>query len=303
MGRTSPRERFSLWLQVKRQEYQARAKELRFVLYRVRRSPLTIVGFIFILLISCVAIFAPWLATHNPLKTDISHKLEPPSPSHLFGTDQLGRDVFSRVVYGSRISLQAGLTIVGIAMVVGILLGSVAGYFGGWIDEVITRVTDIFLSLPGLVLALVVAAALGPSLTNNVIALSAVWWPWYTRLVRGQILSIKENPYVEAARAAGASNLRIIFSHVLPNCISPIIVLATLDMGFAILASSGLSFIGLGAQPPIPELGAMLSEARNYIRESWWFPVFPGLAVSITVLAFNLVGDGFRDILDPKFRR
>lgn len=303
MSRSSPRERFSHWLQVKRQEYRARAKELRFALYRVRRSPLTIFGFILILLIICVAIFAPWLATHNPLKTDISHKLEPPGPSHLFGTDQLGRDIFSRIVYGSRISLQAGLTIVGIAMVVGILLGSVAGYFGGWIDEAITRVTDVFLSLPGLILALVVAAALGPSLTNNVIALSAVWWPWYTRLVRGQILSIKENPYVEAARAAGASNLRIIFSHVLPNCISPIVVLATLDMGFAILTSSGLSFIGLGAQPPTPEWGAMLSEARNYIRESWWFPVFPGLAVSITVLAFNLVGDGFRDILDPKFRR
>lgn len=303
MTRKSSRERFGLWLQIKKQEYQARSKELRFAMYRVRRSPLTIVGFIFIIPIILMAGFAPWLATHNPLKTDISHKLEPPSPSHLFGTDQLGRDIFSRVVYGSRISLQAGITIVGIAMVVGILLGSIAGYFGGWIDEAITRVTDVFLSLPSLILALVVAAALGPSLTNTVIALSAVWWPWYTRLVRGQILSIKENPYVEAARAAGATNLRIIFSHVLPNCISPIIVLATLDLGFAILTSSGLSFIGLGAQPPTPEWGAMLSEARNYIRESWWFPVFPGLAVSITVLAFNLVGDGFRDILDPKFRR
>lgn len=303
MTRKSSRERFGLWLQVKKQEYQARSKELRFALYRIRRSPLTIVGFILIIPVILVAVFAPWFATHNPLKTDISHKLEPPSTSHLFGTDQLGRDIFSRVVYGSRISLQAGFTIVGIAMVVGILLGSIAGYFGGWIDEAITRVTDIFLSLPSLILALVVAAALGPSLTNTVIALSAVWWPWYTRLVRGQILSIKENPYVEAARAGGATNLRIIFSHVLPNCISPIVVLATLDLGFAILTSSGLSFIGLGAQPPIPEWGAMLSEARNYIRESWWFPVFPGLAVSITVLAFNLVGDGFRDILDPKFRR
>lgn len=303
MGRNSLGERLSIWLRIKRQEYQARAKELRFSMYKIKRSPLTMVGFILTLPIFCVAIFAPWLAPHDPLATDISHKLEPPSPSHLFGTDHLGRDIFSRVVYGSRISLQAGVTIVGIAMVVGILLGSIAGYFGGWIDEAITRVTDIFLSLPSLILALVVAAALGPSLTNTVIALSAVWWPWYTRLVRGQILSIKENPYVEAARAAGATNLRIIFSHVLPNCISPIVVLATLDMGFAILTAAGLSFIGLGAQPPIPEWGAMLSEARNYIRESWWFPVFPGLAVSITVLAFNLVGDGFRDILDPKFRR
>lgn len=303
MGRKSYRERISIWLQVKREEYQARAKEFRFTLYRVKKSPLTIIGFIFILLVTCVAIFAPWIATHNPLATDISRKLEPPSLSHLFGTDQLGRDIFSRIVYGSRISLQAGITIVGIAMVVGILLGSVAGYFGGWIDEAITRVTDIFLSLPSLVLALAVAAALGPSLINAVIALSAVWWPWYTRLVRGQILSIKENPYVEAARAAGASNLRIIFLHVLPNCISPIVVLATLDLGFAILTAAGLSFIGLGAQPPTPEWGAMLSDARNYIRESWWCPTFPGLAVSITVLAFNLVGDGFRDILDPKFRR
>jgi len=303
MGRERTRGGFRLWLQVKRQEYGARAKELRFALYRVRRSPLTIVGFLLVVPIVCVSLFAPWLATQNPLKTDISQRLSPPSRAHLFGTDQLGRDIFSRVVYGSRISLQAGLTIVGIAMVIGILLGSIAGYFGGWIDEAITRVTDIFLSLPSLILALVVAAALGPSLTNNVIALSAVWWPWYTRLVRGQILSIKENPYVEAARAAGASNLRIIFSHVLPNCISPIVVLATLDMGFAILTSAGLSFIGLGAQPPTPEWGAMLSDARNYIRESWWYPVFPGLAVSITVLAFNLVGDGFRDILDPKFRR
>lgn len=303
MARDSSRERFSHWLQVKKREYLARAKELRFTMHRIRRSPLTLIGFFLVIPITCVALFAPWLATHDPLKTDISQRLNPPSADHFFGTDQLGRDLYSRIVYGSRISLQAGLTIVGIAMIIGILLGSIAGYFGGWIDEIISRITDIFLSIPGLILALVVAAALGPSLTNNVIALSAVWWPWYTRLVRGQILSIKENPYVEAARAAGATNLRIIFSHVLPNCISPIVVLATLDMGFAILTSAGLSFIGLGAQPPIPEWGAMLSDARKFLRESWWYPIFPGLAVSITVLAFNLVGDGFRDILDPKFRR
>jgi peptide/nickel transport system permease protein len=290
-------------MEIKRGEYKVRVKELRFTLYKIRKTPLTIIGLIFITLVATVAAFAPWIATQDPLKTDIAHKLEPPSGCHPFGTDQLGRDIFSRVVYGTRISLQAGITIVGIAAVIGTLLGAIAGYVGGWIDEVIMRITDVLLSVPGLVLALAVVAALGPGLTNVVIALSAVWWPWYTRLARGQVLSVKENLYIEAARAVNASNFRIVFRHILPNCISPIVVLATLDLGMAILTAAGLSFIGLGAQPPTPEWGAMLSDARNYLRESWWYPMFPGLAISITVLAFNLVGDGFRDVLDPRFRR
>lgn len=272
-------------------------------LRKALRNPPTLLGIFLILAFFFLAILAPFIATHDPLAIDVFNRFQPPSKEHLLGTDDLGRDVFSRVIYGTRLTLQAGATIVGIAFVVGTILGATAGFWGGWTETLIMRTVDVFMSFPALILALAVAAALGPSLIHAVIALSAVWWPWYTRLVRGQILSVKESVYVEAGKALGASSVRLLFRHVLPNCISPIVVLATLDMGYAILTAAGLSFIGVGAQPPSPEWGAMLSTGRSYITTAWWYPTFPGIALSLVVLGFNLLGDGFRDLLDPRWRR
>jgi len=273
------------------------------ILRRVLYDPSMLLGIFLILAFSYMAIFAPFTAPYDPVAIDVFNKLQPPSKEHLLGTDELGRDVFSRVIYGTRLTLQAGLTIVSIGFMVGTFLGALSGFMGGWIETLIMRTTDVFMAFPPLVLALAIAAALGPGLIHVMIALSAVWWPWYARLVRGQVLSIKENVYVEAGKALGASSARLLLRHVLPNCISPVVVLATLDMGYAILAVAGLSFIGIGAQPPSPEWGAMLSTGRNYITTAWWYPTFPGIALSLTVLSFNLLGDGFRDLLDPNWRR
>jgi len=272
-------------------------------LRKALRNPPALLGIFLILAFFFLAILAPFIATHDPLAIDVFNRFQPLSKRHLLGTDELGRDVFSRVIYGTRLTLQAGVTIVGIAFVVGTILGAIAGFWGGWTETLIMRTVDVFMSFPALILALAVAAALGPSLIHAVIALSVVWWPWYTRLVRGQILSVKESVYVEAGKALGASSVRLLFRHVLPNCISPIVVLATLDMGYAILTAAGLSFIGVGAQPPSPEWGAMLSTGRSYITTAWWYPTFPGIALSLIVLGFNLLGDGFRDLLDPRWRR
>jgi len=267
------------------------------------RNPPTLLGIFLILAFFFLAILAPLSQPMIPWAIDVFNRFQPLSKRHLLGTDELGRDVFSRVIYGTRLTLQAGVTIVGIAFVVGTILGAIAGFWGGWTETLIMRTVDVFMSFPALILALAVAAALGPSLIHAVIALSVVWWPWYTRLVRGQILSVKESVYVEAGKALGASSVRLLFRHVLPNCISPIVVLATLDMGYAILTAAGLSFIGVGAQPPSPEWGAMLSTGRSYITTAWWYPTFPGIALSLIVLGFNLLGDGFRDLLDPRWRR
>lgn len=267
------------------------------------RNPSTLLGFSLIITFLFVAILGPSIASHDPLAIDVFNKLKPPSRKHFMGTDELGRDIFSRVVYGTRQTLQAGVTIVSIALVIGTLLGAIAGFWGGITEMLIMRTVDVFMAFPYLVLALAVAAALGPSLIHAVIALSVAWWPWYTRLVRGQILSVKENVYVEAEKAVGTSSLRILFRHILPNCMSPVVVLATLDMGMAIIMAAGLSFIGVGAQPPSPEWGAMLSTGRNYLTTAWWYPTFPGIALSLAVLGFNLLGDSFRDLLDPRWRR
>ena len=270
---------------------------------RAFRNPGTTLGFFLVVLFAFLAIFAPFIATHDPLDIDVLERFQPVSKTHFMGTDELGRDIFSRVVYGSRLTLQAGVTIVGIAAVLGIVLGGIAGFWGGIVETVIMRVVDVFMSFPSLVLALTVASALGPSLSHAILALSMAWWPWYARITRGQVLSVKESVYVEAGRAIGVPSLRLLFKHVLPNCISPVVVLATLDLGYAILMMAGLSFIGVGAQPPSPEWGAMLSAGRNYITTAWWYPLFPGLALSCLVLGFNLLGDSFRDLLDPKMRR
>lgn len=249
-----------------------------------------------------LCIFGPTIAPHNPTQPEIEIRLTGPSSSHWLGTDQLGRDVLSRIMAGARISLGIATLILAIAIPVGTLVGLLAGYFGGFIDEILMRITDIFLAFPALILAMAIAAALGPSLPNTVIALTLVYWPWYARLIRGQVLQIKERDYVEAARSVGVGTSRLVSRHILPNAIAPIIIQATIDVGFAVLATAGLSFIGLGAQPPSPEWGAMIADARTFFREAWWYFLFPGIALTTTVIGFNLLGDGLRDYFDPRTR-
>ncbi len=277
-------------------------ERLKSLIYHIKKSPLTITGLLIIFVLCLSALFATYIAPYDYDEINPSERLLPPSRAHLCGTDTAGRDVFSRIVYGSRISIMIGVVVVSMAAVLGIVVGLFAGYIGGIIDEIIMRVTDIFFSVPYLILAMAIAAALGPNLVNSMIALSIVSWPVYARLIRGQALLIRESSYIEAARSLGAGNIRIIFCHVLPNSFSPVIVQASLDFGNAIMYAAALSFIGLGAQPPSPEWGAIISLGRNYLRDSWWFPTFPGLAILITVIGFNLLGDGLRDILDPRLK-
>jgi len=263
-------------------------------------------GFAIILLFVFVAIFAPFLAPYpneGAGEPNPPNKFLPPSYAHPFGTDYLGRDVLSRVILGSQVSLVVAVVVIALAILIGTPLGAVAGYFGGKVDEVIMRVTDVFLSFPSLLLAIILLATLGPGLTNAMISLSLTWWPWYTRLMRAQALSLRERAYVDAAKVIGVSNLWILLRHVLPNAITPVLVQGTMDMSSAILAEAGLSFIGLGAQAPSPEWGLMVSTGRIYILNFWWFPTFPGLAIFAVAVAFNLLGDGLREILDPKTRR
>jgi peptide/nickel transport system permease protein len=255
-----------------------------------------IIGFLFLCLLG------PTLAPHDPMKPAIFNQLQAPSLNHPFGTDSLGRDVMSRVMSGARISLSVAAIVLSTAVILGVLIGGLSGYFGGIVDDILMRVTDLFLAFPFLVLAIAISASLGPSLRNTVIALSVVYWPWYARLVRSQVLTVRTREYVEAARSSGCSDARILVRHVMPNAISPVIVQLTLDVGYAILATASLSFIGLGAQPPSPEWGAMINDARTYFQSAWWFITFPGLALALTVLGFNLVGDGLRDFLDPRTR-
>jgi len=280
-----------------------RYEELRRAYRLWRRSPLSVVGTALVGLILAVAVLASWIAMYDPLGQDFSVRLQPPSRAHWFGTDQFGRDIFSRVVFGSRIALEIILIVSAISGGVGALVGWVAGYFGGRVDEVLMRTTDMFLAFPSLVLAMAFAAALGPSLPNMILAISLVTWTPYARMARGETLRTKAQDFVEAARAMGASDPRIIFRHVLPMTLSVLIVQLTLRMGMVILTAAGLGFLGLGAQPPTPEWGAMVSDGRNYIVDQWWMSTLPGSAIAAAVLGFNLLGDGIRDILDPRLRR
>jgi peptide/nickel transport system permease protein len=269
------------------------------------RNTASIAGLLLVVTFLLVALVGPWVVPYPDDATGAVHldeKLQPPSRAHWFGTDEVGDDVYTRVVLGTRVSLQIGLVVTVIATLVGVPLGVVAGYVGGAPGEVILRVTDIFLAVPALVLAVAVVSALGPGIVNAVIAIALVWWPGYVRLVHGKALAVTQASYVEAARAVGMGRARIAFVHVLPNCLSPILVKASMDMGTAILTAASLGFIGLGAQPPNPEWGAMISHGRNYLPTWWWYSAFPGLAIYLTVLGFNLLGDGLRDILDPKSR-
>ena len=283
-----------------------RIKELRFSIFLLNRNRLTRISLIIVLALILIALVAPVIVpypTHISQDNNPKEKLMPPSAQYFFGTDELGRDIFSRVLYGTRISLQTALLAVGLALLIGIPLGAIAGTKRGYVDEIIMRTTDVFLSFPSLLLAIAIAAFLGPSLQNAMLAIAVSWWPWYTRLVRGQAVSIKERQFVRAAKAIGTPPLKIIFGHIVPNCIAPVIVQASMDIGGVILTIASLSFLGLGAQSPTPEWGLMVSTSRNYFLNAWWYSIFPGLAIFITVLAFNLLGDGLREILDPKTRK
>jgi len=271
----------------------------------VRKNPLGMSGVAIVSLLALVAVLADWIAPYpqDVVETHIEEAFQSPSLSHPFGTDDLGRDVFSRVIFGSRISLKVGVFAIGLALLIGVPLGVVAGFAGGWTDEAIMRITDMFLSFPSLLLAMAVSAVLGPNLRNAMLAIVISWWPWYTRLVRSEAISIRERDLVAAAKAIGCSEVRVIFKHVLPNSWVPVIIQASMDFGSVILTCASLSFIGLGAQPPTPEWGLMISNGRKYFLTYWWIVTFPGIAIFITVLAFNLVGDGLREFLDPKIRR
>jgi peptide/nickel transport system permease protein len=244
-----------------------------------------------------LSFFGEQLAPYDPLAIDFRAKLNPPGLAHLMGTDEMGRDVLSRIMTGTRYSTETVLVIMSSCLFIGILVGTVSGYFGGRVDEALMRITDIFLAFPPLILALAIVAALGPGLLNAMLAISLVWWPWYARMVRGLVLSAKEQQYVEAARLLGFTDIRIMFRHILPNCIMPIIVQASMDMGSALVTTAGLSFIGLGAQAPIPEWGALIGVGRRYLLTAWWLSTFPGLAIFVAILGLNFLSDALQDIL------
>jgi peptide/nickel transport system permease protein len=266
------------------------------------RSPLTLIGLGLILFFALSALLAPLFAPMNPTDQILTLRLIPPSLEHWLGMDQLGRDILSRLLYGAQISLIVGLTVVGSAGIFGTLVGLVAGYVRGIAEELLMRLTDIFLAFPPLILAMAIAGALGPSLNNAMVAIAVVTWPVYARLVRAQVLSLREREFIVAARSVGASTPRILFRHLLPNTLAPILVQASFDMGGAILAAAGLSFIGFGARPPTPEWGVMISEGSKFFSTQPWLSFFPGLAILLTVTAFNLIGDGLRDAFDPRLR-
>jgi len=269
----------------------------------VLADPLALFGLVIIGIVLTMAVFGPWLAPRpgdGAGVVDVSQRMLPPSLEYPFGTDWLGRSVFTRVILGARIAVQVSLIVVGLAILVGVPLGAAAGYFRGWVDGLIMRVTDLFLAFPPLLLAMAIVAALGPGLQNATLALVISWWPWYARIARGLAVSLREWPFVDASRAMGIRDSVIIFRHIVPNSIGPIVVQATIDIGTVILAAGGLAFIGLGARPPAPDWGLMVAEGRQYILEQWWLSTFPGLAIFFTVLAFNLVGDLLLRLLDPR---
>lgn len=278
-----------------------RADEWRKIWFRFRQSTLSVIGLAIVVLMVVAAVLAPFIASHPRHAgsfVNFEASLKPPSRTYIMGTDDAGRDVFSRILFGTRISMSLGTAVLILSVLIGVPLGLVAGYWGGRVGNVIMRVTDVFLAVPPIALALAVTVALRPNLTNAMLAISFAWWPWYTRLVYGQVISLREEQFVEASRGLGAGPMRIAFREILPNVWSPILIKATLDMGFVILTASGLSFLGLGAQPPTPEWGTMIAEGRNYLPGYWWAATFPGLAIFMAVLGFNLLGDGLRDVFD-----
>ncbi|MEX0283474.1 MAG: ABC transporter permease [Paracoccaceae bacterium] len=266
------------------------------------RNPLAMVGLAIIVALLLVAAFAPWLAPYSPVEGTLADRLQAPSAEHWMGTDELGRDILSRVIHGARITLMIVLLVAVISAPLGLIIGTVAGYFGGWVDRILMGLTDIFLSLPRLVLALAFVAALGPGIENAVIAIAIAAWPVYARIARAEVLTFRNAEFLDAIRMQGASRVRIIVRHVMPLCVSSTIVRVTLDMAGIILTAAGLGFLGLGAQPPLPEWGAMISRGRSFILDQWWVATMPGFAIVIVSLGFCLFGDGLRDVLDPKQR-
>ncbi len=266
-------------------------------------NPLAMLGLAIVVTLLLVAAFAPWLATHSPTAQSLTDRLQPPSAAHWLGTDELGRDIYSRIVYGSRLTLYVVGLVVIIVGPLGLAVGTIAGYLGGWVDTVLMRITDIFLAFPRLILALAFVAALGPGIENAIIAIAFTAWPPYARMARAETLTIRQADYIAAARIQGAGPLRIIGRHVVPMCLSSVIVRLTLDMAGIILTAAGLGFLGLGAQPPLPEWGAMISTGRHYLLDQWWVATMPGLAIFTVSLGFNLLGDGLRDVLDPRADR
>jgi peptide/nickel transport system permease protein len=290
-------------VQVASLETSQSARTFRHVLNVIGRDPLSLASTIVLVIFLLMAIFAYQVAPYpeeGAGRTNVDNTMLAPSAEHIFGTDRLGRDMLSRVIVGARPALIVPIGVVAFAVLLGAPLGAIAGYKGGWIDEAIMRITDLFLAFPSLLLAMAIASALGRGLGNAAIALVVSWWPWYTRLVRGVTISLRQRYFVEAAQAIGVSDWVIILRHILPNTISPILVQATVDMGTVILAMGGLAFLGLGTQPPNPDWGLMVSEGRDFILNQWWISTFPGIAIFIVVLAFNLLGDTLRDIFDPR---
>ncbi len=280
--------------------FQARMGRAYRVTVALLHNPLATVGLAIVLLLIATAIFAPLLAPYSPIGQDLPNRLKPPSAAHWMGTDELGRDIYSRVIYGSRITLMIVLLVAVISAPIGLVVGAVSGYFGGWIDRILMGITDVFLSMPKLILALAFVAALGPGVENAIIAIAITAWPAYARIARAETLTFRNSEFIAAVQMQGAASARIIFSHILPLCTSSMIIRVTLDMAGIILTAAGLGFIGLGAQPPLPEWGAMISRGRTFILDQWWVATMPGFAIIIVSLGFCFLGDGLRDVLDPR---
>jgi peptide/nickel transport system permease protein len=289
--------------EARRRRTEARRRYLRDSYVLWRRNRLMVVGTAIILGLVLIAVLAPLLAAANPYTQTLGDRLLPPSAAHLFGTDGLGRDIFSRVVHGSRVTLTIALLVAAISTPLGMLIGISAGYLGGAVDEILMRLADVFLAFPRLILAIAFAAALGPGVENAIIAIAIAHWPSYARLARAETLNVKNNDYIQAMRVLGAGKLTIMAGHILPLTLSSIIVRMSLDMGTIILTAAGLGFLGLGAQPPMPEWGLMVADGRQYLVDQWWVSTLPGLAILVVVMGFNLLGDGIRDVLDPRQRQ
>lgn len=289
--------------EAKRRRADARRQYIRDTFVLWRRNRLMVLGTGIIAGLLLVAALAPLLAAQNPYEQILADRLLPPSGTHLFGTDGLGRDIASRVMYGARVSLTIAFLVAAISTPIGMLIGILSGYVGGVVDEILMRLADIFLAFPRLILAIAFAAALGPGVENAIIAIAIAHWPSYARLARAETLNVKNNDYIQAMRVLGAGKLRIMAGHVAPMCLSSIIVRMSLDMGTIILTAAGLGFLGLGAQPPMPEWGLMVADGRQFLVDQWWVSTLPGLAILLVVMGFNLLGDGVRDVLDPRQRQ
>ena len=280
---------------------QARLGQAYLSWLRFRRNPLAMIGLVIAVALVFIAVFAPLLAPHDPITQELSRRLLPPlTDGNILGTDDFGRDILSRILYGSRITLYIVLLVILTAPVVGLLIGTVAGYFGGWTDTILMRITDIFLAFPKLILALALVAVLGPGMENAVLAIALTSWPPYARVARAETLTVRNADYIAAVKLQGAGAVRVIWGHVMPMCLPSVIIRVTLDMAGVILIAAGLGFLGLGVQPPLPEWGLMISAGRKFLFEQWWVATMPGLAIFIVSLGFNLLGDGLRDVLDPK---